>query len=192
MTSSADPGEATPTAHRMANALVELGITHVVTVPDNTSAVLLEALQGGAQTSRVRLVFATGEGEAVALAAGLWLGGALPAVLIQNTGLLESGDALRGTLSRMGAPVLLLITCRGYQKAREAGVDPRMGIEDRSMLVRPDLDSVAHMTEATLRAWGVPHHSIRDPDELSSLSHAFNQAVQDERPVAVLLDTAFR
>ncbi len=61
------------------------------------------------------------------LASGLWLGGALPVVLIQNTGLLEAGDGLRGTASRMGAPILLLITCRGYAKARSGRGRPRRG-----------------------------------------------------------------
>ncbi len=109
--------------------LQDLGVTHVVTVPDNTSALILTALEGTALSSAdgpggnpaVRLLYATREGEAIGLASGLWLGGAIPVVLIQNTGLLEAGDGLRGTASRMGAPILLLITCRGYAKARGAG-----------------------------------------------------------------------
>ncbi|HAC05532.1 MAG TPA: phosphonopyruvate decarboxylase, partial [Gemmatimonadetes bacterium] len=47
-------------------------ITHVVGLPDNTSAPLFDALQSHPS---VRLVTVTREGEAFAIASGLWLGG---------------------------------------------------------------------------------------------------------------------
>jgi sulfopyruvate decarboxylase TPP-binding subunit len=125
------------------------------------------------------------------LASGLWLGGASPVVLIQNTGLLEAGDGLRGTASRMGAPILLLITCRGYAAARRAGIDPGGREVDRDILVRNDLDSVAHMTEATLRAWGIPFRYLRDSSDLNPVAEGFAQAQAESRPVAVLIDTSF-
>lgn len=166
----------------LARLLEELSVTHVVTIPDNTSAELLEQLRS------CRTVFATREGEAIALAAGLWLGGARPVALIQNTGLLESGDALRGTASRMGAPLLLLVTCRGYGKARSRGLEPGGSAPDRDVLVTAGVDSVALMTEETLRAWGVPHEFLRDTVDLSAVRRAWNRAGEEERPVAVLLD----
>jgi len=208
MTSPASPTDgASGAAIRFVALLQDLDITHVVTVPDNTSAVILAALKGPVVAplegpvvappnepggkSAVRLLYATREGEAMGLASGLWLGGASPAVLIQNTGLLEAGDGLRGTASRMGAPILLFITCRGYAKARGAGIDPSQGEVDRDVLVRDDLDSVAHMTESTLRAWGIPFRYLRDSSDLSPIEAAFTQAQEDERPVAVLIDTSF-
>ncbi|MFH1766222.1 MAG: hypothetical protein ABIF09_18720 [Gemmatimonadota bacterium] len=186
-------------ALRFVALLRDLGATHVVTVPDNTSAPILSALKGAAvapagapgREGAVRVLYATREGEAMGLASGLWLGGALPVILIQNTGLLEAGDGLRGTASRMGAPILLLITCRGYATAREAGVDPSEGEVDRDVLVRNDLDSVAYMTEATLRAWGIPFSYLRDSSDLAPIEMAFAQAQKDQRPVAVLIDTSF-
>jgi sulfopyruvate decarboxylase subunit alpha len=175
------------------------GVTHVLTVPDNTSAALLAALEKRAKSAAasgdggttIRVIYATREGEAIGVASGLWLGGALPVVLIQNTGLLEAGDGLRGTAARMGAPISLLVTCRGYAKARGLGLDPSKGVVDRDTLVRSDLDSVAHMTETTLDAWGIPFRVLRDPSDLAPISEAFRQAREEERPVAVLLDTAF-
>ncbi len=209
MTPASPPGGTSVAAIRCVALLRDLGVTHVVTVPDNTSAPILTALEraapertdpertalassgkaGGA--GAIRLLYATREGEAMALASGLWLGGALPVVLIQNTGLLEAGDGLRGTASRMGAPILLLITCRGYAKARSAGVDPNQGEVDRDVLVSGELDSVAHMTEATLRAWGIPFRYLRDSSDLTPIEEAFAHAREEERPVALLLDTSF-
>jgi sulfopyruvate decarboxylase TPP-binding subunit len=139
----------------------------------------------------VDLVLGTREGEIVALASGLWLGGARPLVLIQNTGLLESGDGLRGTASRMGAPVLLLVTCRGFAKARKVGRKPGEGEITRDLLVRPDLDSVAEMTHSTLRAWGIPFFTLRDVRDLGPIREGWALAHEEERPVAVLLDVSF-
>jgi sulfopyruvate decarboxylase TPP-binding subunit len=177
-------------ARSVVDFLAKVGISHVVGVPDNTSAPIYAALaaNGG---SGIRPLYATREGEAIALASGLWLGGAQPAVLIQNTGFLESGDALRGTASRMGVPLLLLITCRGYAKARITGLEPGHGSLNRDVLVRADLDSVAHMTEKTLDAWGIPYHVLRDPASPTPLRDAWKQALGEGRPVAVLLDTTF-
>ncbi|MDH5759751.1 MAG: thiamine pyrophosphate-binding protein [Gemmatimonadota bacterium] len=132
--------------------LTGAGTSHVVGIPDNSSAGLFDALAGH---SAIALVRVSREGEAMAVAAGLWLGGARPLVVIQNTGLLESGDALRGTLARMAAPVPILVTARGYGKMSAAGLIPAPR-PPRDLLVRPDVDSVALLTEPTLDAWGIP------------------------------------
>jgi sulfopyruvate decarboxylase subunit alpha len=174
-----------------------MGVTHVVTIPDNLSAPILAALGSDRSSEEergsgtIRVLKATREGEAIALASGLWLGGADPIVLIQNTGLLESGDGLRGTASRMGVPLLLLITCRGYSKVRAQGIDPGSVDLDRDGLVRSEVDSVALMTEQTLRAWGIPTLSLVDATDLSPVREGWERAHREERPVAVLLDTAF-
>jgi sulfopyruvate decarboxylase subunit alpha len=177
----------------IADLFRELGLTHVVTVPDNTSAPILAALERAPRAelpSPIRVIYATREGEAVALAAGLWLGGARPVVLIQNTGLLEAGDGLRGTASRMGAPLLILVTPRGYADARAKGVDPARGVTGRDCLVRPDLDSAALMTEKTLEAWGIPMVTLNDLSDPSPIREAWRMAEEEERPVAVLLETS--
>jgi sulfopyruvate decarboxylase TPP-binding subunit len=189
----------TPSALAVVSILQELGVTHLATLPDNTSAPVLDALASSEYHlaedrppgSRIQTLYATREGEAIALASGLWLGGARPMVLIQNTGLLEAGDGLRGTAARMGAPLVLLVTCRGYAKARAAGLGPDEAEVDREVLVRNDLDSVAHMTENTLRAWGIPFLFLTDASDLSPIREAWEMAHGEERPVAVLVDTSF-
>jgi sulfopyruvate decarboxylase subunit alpha len=175
-------------AEVLAALLAEMGVSHVVTLPDNTSAPLLEAIS---LRTDLRLLQGTREGEVISLATGLWLGGCSPVVIIQNTGLLEAGDGLRGTASRMGAPLLMFVTCRGYAKARALGSEPGDVEVTRDVLVRSDLDSVAHMTESTLRAWGVPFLFLRDPTDLDTVREAWKRAHEEERPVALLLDTSF-
>lgn len=182
------PGEPKPKALEVAALLTELGVTHVVSIPDNQSAPLLDAIRA---RSEIPVLFGTREGEVISLASGLWAGGASPLVIIQNTGLLESGDALRGTASRMGVPLLLLVTCRGFERSRAMGWEPGELEVDRDVLVRSDLDSVAPMTGPTLQAWGIPYLFLRDREDLSAIREGWEIASREERPVAVLIDILF-
>jgi sulfopyruvate decarboxylase subunit alpha len=165
------------------DALKECGITDVVGLPDNASAALFLDPTAGAGIRRIAV---TREGEAFALASGLWLGGRTPAVVIQNTGLLESGDAYRGTALRMRVPLLCLVTFRGY--ARLGGIPEetarRPGADDLS---RPDIDSVALMTEPTLKAWGLPCTFLHDDEDVPVIGSAYRKATSESRPVAVLV-----
>lgn len=169
-------------AQLVLEALGRHAVTDVVSLPDNSSAALLLLLR---ESPDIRLHSVTREGEAFALAAGLWIGGRNPLVLIQNTGLLESGDSLRGTLIRMRIPVVCLVTYRGYAKLARWGSPPANPTAE--ILSRPDLDSVAVMTEPTLRAWGVPFDFLHTDDDVSKISAAFDQARDLSAPVAVLV-----
>lgn len=169
---------------RTVNALVRAGVTHVVGIPDNTSGPLFDTVR---RHPTVQLITATREGEAVSLASGLWLGGARPLVVIQNTGLLEAGDAIRGTAVRMAAPIPILVTGRGYAKMRRAGVHPT---DERTLesLTRPDVDSTALLTEPTLDAWGIPYeHCGEDDDPATLIPDAVDIADELGRPVALIL-----
>jgi sulfopyruvate decarboxylase subunit alpha len=168
-------------AQLVLDVLSRHGVTDVVSLPDNSSAALLALLR---QSADIRLLSVTREGEAFAIAAGLWLGGRNPLVLIQNTGLLESGDSLRGTLVRMRIPVVCLVTYRGYAKLARLEARPEPGPE---ILSRPDLDSVAVMTEPTLRAWGVSFDFLHTDEDISRMSAAFAQVQKLSAPVAVLV-----
>jgi sulfopyruvate decarboxylase TPP-binding subunit len=162
------------------------GVTHVTGIPDNTSAPLFDALE---DHDGIRLVRVTREGEAIAIASGLWLGGARPLVVIQSTGLLESGDALRGTAVRMGAPIPLVVTARGYAKMRRAGLTPGEALTPE-LLQRPDVDSVALLVEPTLSAWGVPFEVCEEPPRVSTmLARALRRARDDGHPAVLLLAT---
>lgn len=169
---------------RTVNALVRAGITHVVGIPDNTSGPLFDTVR---RHPTVQLITATREGEAVSLAAGLWLGGARPLVVMQNTGLLEAGDAIRGTAVRMAAPVPMLVTGRGYAKMRRAGVHPT---DERTLesMTRPDVDSTALLTEPTLDAWGIPYGHCGEGDDPTTLIAGTVEATEEQgRPVALIL-----
>lgn len=165
-------------------ALTTVGITHVVGIPDNTSGPLFDEV---GRHPTIGLITVTREGEAMALASGLWLGGASPLVVIQNTGLLEAGDALRGTATRMGAPVPILITGRGYEKMRRADVGPHTP-RTIELLTRVGVDSTALMTEPTLAAWGIPFRVCSDDDDpVEAISATITAARASGRPTAVVM-----
>jgi sulfopyruvate decarboxylase subunit alpha len=166
-------------ARPLLEELLRNDVTHVVGVPDNMSAALFRLLEN---EPSIHLVTVTREGEAFALASGVWLGNGKPVVLVQNTGLLESGDSLRGTAMRMGAPLVCLVTYRGFAK-----LPPEDARESHELMTRADVDSVALLTEPTLAAWRVPYAHYRGPDDLSRLTQAFVQAEELSRPSALLV-----
>jgi sulfopyruvate decarboxylase TPP-binding subunit len=158
-----------PSARRILEELKRQGITHVVGLPDNGSRALYERLR---EEGTIRVVSVCREGEAYAVASGLYVGGARPCVLIQNTGFLESGDGFRGTAHNMAVPLVSLIGYRGY-----ASLAPGA----------PGVDTAASFLEPTLKAWGMPYRVMKSDEDLPALASAFREAGEGSRPVAVLI-----
>ncbi len=166
------------------HGLVTAGITHIVGIPDNTSGPLFDAIT---RHPTLRLVTVTREGEAFAIASGLWLGGASPLVVIQNTGLLEAGDSIRATAVRMGAAIPMLITGRGYAKMEKAGLSPETP-RTAELLTRAEVDSTALLTEPTLDAWGIPFRRCEgEQDPVKAIAATIAQAQAEGRPTAVVM-----
>src|SRR5262245_62716936 len=90
-TESERAGAPALTAAGVLSALKRCGVTHLVWLPDSEAGFLYEALQ---RDPDIALVPVCREGEAMAVALGLTIAGRRPAVVIQNTGLLESGDSV--------------------------------------------------------------------------------------------------
>ena len=69
------------------------GVTHVVWLPDSETNFLYVLMR---DEPTLDLIPVSREGHAFSTAAGLAAGGKKPVILIQNTGMMESGDSLRG------------------------------------------------------------------------------------------------
>ena len=87
------------------------GSRHVVYVPDNPLSHVLRILRESFPD--VTTTLATREEEAFGIAAGLYLGGARPTVMLQSSGLGNSLNALTSLLVPYKIPVLIVISMRG-------------------------------------------------------------------------------
>lgn len=137
----------------IAELFERLGVTHAVTVPDSTIGPWQREIELRGAT---RIVRVCREGEAWQVAAGLHLGGATPIVLIQCTGLFESGDAIRNALHDWKLPLFALI---GY----------------RSYLNQDNLpgDTCLVFTEPTLDAWKIQYRLITRREQMPEIEQHF-------------------
>jgi sulfopyruvate decarboxylase TPP-binding subunit len=142
------------------------GISHVVTVPDST----IGQWESDIIRVGIRLVRVCREGEAWGVAAGLFLGGAAPLVMIQCTGLFESGDALRNVLHDWKLPLFSVIGCRSYHNQETLPGD--------TCLI---------FTEPILDAWRVDYRLIREPGELPLIGSHYRTCRAAGRPGAALI-----
>ena len=164
-----------PSAEKIVDELKKWNITHLIGLPDNGTAGIYERLNADPD---VDVITVTREGEAFAIAAGLYVTGKQPVVVIQSTGFLESGDAIRGTAFGMQIPLVTLIGYRGYSTMEPNS--PRVADG-------PRVDSAATFLEPTLKAWKFPYSKLETDDDVPYISEAFEKAQATSMPAAVLL-----
>ena len=90
--------------------MTEAGIDFVACMPDSAFLELYQRLEAD---SGIRYVQVANESDGVGICMGAWLGGARPALLIENTGFALSCYALLRGPAAFGVPMLLLISYRG-------------------------------------------------------------------------------
>jgi sulfopyruvate decarboxylase alpha subunit len=145
------------------------GSRHVVYVPDNPLSHVLRVLRE--DFTDVRTTLATREEEAFGIAAGLYLGGAKPTVMLQSSGLGNSLNALTSLLVPFKIPVLIVISMRGDAGEWNDAQVP-MG-----RAVRPICDAI-----------GIPHLTVDADDEAESTIRLVAQTAFGTRlPGACLL-----
>ena len=144
--------------------------THVVWLPDSETNFMYQLLTSDPSLD---LVPVCREGETMAIAAGLWVGGKKPVVLIQNTGIFESGDSIRGLGLDINQPLVMLIGYRGWS---------RHGLTT---------DSAARYIEHILHAWGINYFLIETDEDADRISLAAEEAERTQKPVAVLVGSEF-
>ena len=158
----------TPTA--ILQELYKNNVTHVVWLPDSESNFMYNQM---ISDGRLNLVPVCREGESMAIAAGLWVGGKKPVVLIQNTGMFESGDSIRGLALEVDVPLVMMIGYRGWTRH---GATP---------------DSAGRYTEPILHGWGINYYLIEQDQDVERISLAFQEAECTSKPVAVLVGSEY-
>ena len=145
-------------------------VTHVVYLPDSETNWLYLLMQS---EPSLHLVGVGREGHACSIAAGLAAGGAKPMILIQNTGMMESGDSLRGWLLSLEIPVVLMVGYRGWT---------RHGVTS---------DTAATYTEPFINVYGLQYYLVENNADAPRISVAFEEAAKTKRPVVVLVGDEF-
>ena len=146
------------------------GVTHAVWLPDSETNFMYEKMTSDESISVVPICR---EGESMAIAAGLWVGGERPVVMVQNTGFFESGDSIRGLALDIRIPMVIMIGYRGWTRH---GATP---------------DSAARYTEPILHAWGINYYLIETDADAGRISSAFIEAEETRRPVACLMGAEY-
>ena len=155
------------TPEEIVAAFTELGITHVVWIPDTTTGQWDNALQAAPD---IQLIQVCREGEAWALAAGLYLGGAKPIVVIQCTGFFESGDAMRNIVHDYKLPIFVLVGYRSYLNASSLPGD-----------------TCLKFTEPVLEAWALNTVFIDSEEKKPKLAEHYRACVENNVPGIALM-----
>jgi sulfopyruvate decarboxylase TPP-binding subunit len=150
-------------------AIQAAGVTDIVAVPDTHQRSLVELLD---RTGEPRFIQTATEDEAVALAAGLIVGGRKPLVQIQHAGLYACVNHLRGIADDGRFPMVFLIGLLG---------------RDPDLLPGEHGGSMVRLTEPLLDTFDIPHFLLDSPADLDKLSSAYEVAEGRQGPVALLV-----
>ena len=149
-------------------AFERCGFTHVVWIPDSEVGPWDTALGASA---KLQLIRPTREGEAIAIAGGLLLGGARPLVIIQCTGLFEAGDSLRNFVHDLKLPLPLIIGLRSY-RLHQAG---------------KSMDTCPVFTLPILQTWKLPFQLLEPGYTVKQLEDGLQQILASGQAGAVVL-----
>ena len=133
-------------ARGVCDGVVAAGIRDVVYVPDNPLSHVLGEFDR--RFPDVRLILATREEEAFGIAAGLYLGGRRPSVMLQSSGLGNSLNALTSLVLPYQLPMLIVVSMRGDAGEWNAAQAP-MGTAVRTIC---DAIHIPHVTPASIAA----------------------------------------
>jgi sulfopyruvate decarboxylase TPP-binding subunit len=155
---------------RILKQMKKNGVTDVVWLPDSETNWLFLLMES---EPSLRLIGVSREGHACSIAAGLSAGGKTPIVLIQNTGMMESGDSIRGWLMSLKIPVVLMVGYRGYT---------RHGVNK---------DTAADFTEPFINAFGLKYYLVENDSDADRISVAFEETERTKKPVVILVADEF-
>jgi phosphonopyruvate decarboxylase len=155
------------TGAAFATLLQQQGFAFAAGVPCSLIEDLISTLDRG---EHLPYVPAVREDVAVGLAGGAWLAGKRAVVLMQNSGLGTSTNALASMSLMYGLPALLLVTWRGYQ-----GKDA------------PEHILTGAITERHLDLLGIPHRVLSATSAADDVAWAAAEMLRLSQPVALLV-----
>ena len=153
------------------DALKANNVGFVTTVPCKQLAGVIEKID---QSDDMIHVPANREDEGMGLCAGAYMGGRRPAIIMQNTAIGVTINALTTLIQYYRMPLPMLISYRG-----EIGEPVACQVE------------MAVHTKALLAQLNIPTYHFHHADDAAELSGILNHAYMARKPVAVLMDATF-
>ncbi|MBA2652725.1 MAG: phosphonopyruvate decarboxylase [Tatlockia sp.] len=151
--------------------LINRGVQHFSGIPCSYLTPLINVV---IERNDTHYVVASSEGEALAIASGMWLGGKMSVVMSQNSGFGNMINPLTSLSAPFGIPILLLITWRGRPGEKD---EPQHEVMGKIMIELLDLLGIK---------WAFfPKNNSEIP---TSLDIAFEEMKNSHKPYAFILE----
>ncbi len=159
-----------PSGAALIAAIAQAGVRFVAAVPDIvTSEGLLWPLS---RDDRFRLIRLCKEDEGVSICTGLAFTGNRAVLLMQQTGLLDSLNAIRAIAVEYAQPVCMVVGLQGKEPECLPAASKSYGVR----IIEPILD-----------AMGIDRINIEGPGDEAALTRAIDRAYTLERPMVALI-----
>ena len=151
-------------------AVKDAGVGTIITVPDiTTSEGLLAPISNDPD---LRHISVCKEDEGIGISAGLSFAGQRALILIQNTGFLDSINAIRAVGVEYEMPICLMVGLLGKQVGEAPSAARNYGVR----IVEPILD-----------AMGIARALIETEGDVALIAPAIEAAYKTSRPTALLI-----
>ncbi len=154
------------------NAFKDIGIDFVVSVPCVNLSTILNMLDEDDEITHIPV---TREEEGIGICAGAYLGGKKPAILMQNSGLGNSINALKSLTELYEFPLIMIMSHRGTEGESICGQVP-----------------MGESTPKILEAMGFKFFRPAKPSAAyEDITEAWDLTAEKGKPVSVLLDIKY-
>ncbi|WP_421078416.1 sulfopyruvate decarboxylase subunit alpha [Methanothermococcus sp. Ax23] len=157
------------------NAIENSKIDFIVGVPCANLKNVINLIEDGKDSNKITYIPATREEEAIGICAGAHLAGRKTAILMQNSGLGNSINAIGSLCKVYQIPMLIIISHRGELKEKIPAQIP-----------------MGRWTKNLLETAEIPYYCPKTPEEAYKIIiHASEYSETMGYPVAILLDALY-
>ena len=154
------------------DGLKEIGIDFIVSVPCVNLSKLLNMIDDDSEMMHVPV---TREEEGIGICAGAYLGGKRPAILMQNSGLGNSINALKSLTELYEFPLIMIMSHRGTEGESICGQVP-----------------MGQSTPKILEAMEFKYFKPENPQEAyNNLCESWKMSNEEGKPASILLEISY-
>ena len=150
------------------NSIKQSNISHVLCVPCIYLKNFIEKIKND---NEIHYISLTREEEGVGISSGLWIGGKRSLLLIQNSGLGNSINAIVSLNKLYKIPLVMLISYRGIENERMVGQIP--------------------MGEVTIKILKTLDIDYYDISKVSNITNLINNTFIDRKIIAILIKPSY-